>query len=200
MQRSTWAMAAMALTLATLVSGCRIQKNGDDKGVDIATPFGGMQVKTDDPAVPDEIGLPLYPGATIVKDQDNHGSADVNLSFGSLRMRVKAASYKTNDDEAKVESFYREGLKHYGDVIACRGDQPVGSPIETSDGLTCSESGKHVQVEDQWRKGTLELKAGSKEHQHIVAIDAVNGGTKFGLVMLDLPPMLVDGGATGDRQ
>lgn len=193
-------MTAIALAMAAVLAGCRIEKNAEDKGVDIATPFGGMQVKTDDPAVPDEIGLPLYPGATIVKDQDNHGSADVNLSFGSLRMRVKAASYKTTDDEAKVESFYRDGLKRYGDVIACRGDRPVGLPVQTSDGLACSESGKHVQVEDEWRKGTLELKAGSKEHQHIVAIDAANGGTKFGLVMLDLPPMLVDGSSTTDRQ
>jgi hypothetical protein len=33
----------------------------------------------------------------------------------------------------------------------------------------------------------LQLKAGSKQHQHIVAIDPDGNGTKFGLVALDLP-------------
>lgn len=200
MQRSTRAGAVLVLAALSVLAGCKIQEHGNDKDVSIATPFGGMQIKTDDAAVPDQIGLPVYPGATISKDNDNHGSADVNMNFGSLQMRVEAVSYRTTDDAAKVESFYREGLKRYGGVIACRGDQPVGSPVETSDGLTCTDKGKHVQVQDEWRKGTLELKAGSKEHQHIVAVDTVNGATKFALVMLDLPPMLVDGGSGPDRQ
>jgi hypothetical protein len=33
----------------------------------------------------------------------------------------------------------------------------------------------------------MELKAGSKQHQHIAAIDPQGNGTKFGLVALDLP-------------
>ena len=33
----------------------------------------------------------------------------------------------------------------------------------------------------------LELKAGSKKHQHIVGIEPDGSGTKFGLVALDLP-------------
>ena len=35
--------------------------------------------------------------------------------------------------------------------------------------------------------GKMELKAGSKQHQHIVAVDPEGNGTKFGLVALDLP-------------
>jgi hypothetical protein len=42
------------------------------------------------------------------------------------------------------------------------------------------------------------LKAGSKLHQHIVAIDPEGNGTKFGLVMLDLPGHLTIG--EGDTQ
>ncbi len=37
------------------------------------------------------------------------------------------------------------------------------------------------------KSGKMELKAGSKLHQHIVAIDPEGNGTKFGLVALDLP-------------
>ena len=36
-------------------------------------------------------------------------------------------------------------------------------------------------------RSELELKAGSKVHQHIVSIDRDGGETKFGLVALDLP-------------
>ncbi len=35
--------------------------------------------------------------------------------------------------------------------------------------------------------GKTELKAGSKQHQHIVSINPDGSGTKFGLVALDLP-------------
>jgi hypothetical protein len=41
--------AAVAMVLgAAMMSGCRIdsQKKGDNENVKIATPFGGMQVKT----------------------------------------------------------------------------------------------------------------------------------------------------------
>ena len=36
----------------------------------IATPFGGMTVKTNDAAVMDGLGLPVYPGAELVKKKD----------------------------------------------------------------------------------------------------------------------------------
>src|ERR1039458_5167614 len=48
-----------------LMAGCHVdeQKNGDSDKVRIETPFGGLQVKTNDAAVLADIGLPAYPGA-----------------------------------------------------------------------------------------------------------------------------------------
>jgi hypothetical protein len=46
--------------------------------------------------------------------------------------------------------------------------------------------------------GKREFKAGSKQHQHIVAIDPEDSGTKFGMVLLDLPGSLSVGGADPD--
>lgn len=179
---------AMILSVAGM-SGCRIDedKHGDSNSVKIATPFGGLQVKTNDAVVVEGIGLPAYPGAELVKKDKDHGAADVNLSFGSFQLRVKAVSYRTTDGADKVSAFYRKALGRYGDVIQCVNNHPVGSPTRTAEGLSCdNEKDSHINVTDE-ASGKMELKAGSKQHQHIVAVDPEGSGTKFGIVALDLP-------------
>ena len=191
-------VGVLALTAVTL-TGCRIEehKNGDKEDVKIATPFGGMSVKTDDSAVQAGVGLAMYPGATIVKkvhtDSDGHhhdnGAADINMSFGSFHLGVKALEYQTTDAPDKVIAFYRKDMARYGQVIFCKGNHAVGTPAVTQDGLSCDrESKNNVHIDDEDVNGSEgELKAGSKLHQHIVAVNANGEGTKIGLVMLDLP-------------
>ncbi|HZY62565.1 MAG TPA: hypothetical protein VFE38_08570 [Edaphobacter sp.] len=182
-------VAVVALMAGIVViSGCRIESNkhGDNDNVRIATPFGGMQVKTNDTTVLEGMGLPAYPGAVLVKKDKDNGAADINMNFGSFHLRVKAASYRTPDSPDKVEAFYRKALARYGDVIKCSNDKPVGEPTRTAEGLTCDNSSKRVQIEDDASR-KMELKAGSKAHQHIVAINPDGTGTKMGLVALDLP-------------
>lgn len=194
-------VAAVALTALAATVGCRVDehRNGDHEDVKIATPFGGMSVKTNDATVQAGVGLALYPGATVVKklhtDKDGEhddGAADVNLSFGSFHLGVKALSYSTQDAPDKVMAFYRKDMARYGEVLLCKGKHAVGTPVETRDGLTCSDDSKNVHVQgmnvDTDGDGSYGvLKAGSKLHQHIVSIDEQGSGTKFGLVALDLP-------------
>ncbi len=179
-------------------AGCRFDshKNGQSDNVKIATPFGGMQIKTNDAAVQSAIGLPEYPGATLVKKDKDNGAADINMSFGSFQLRVKAASYRTEDSPEKVEDFYRKALARYGDVIQCAENRPVGTPTHTAEGLTCdNEKQNHIFVSDEV-SSKFELKAGSQQHQHVVAIEKENSGAKFGLVALDLPGHL----SVGDKE
>jgi hypothetical protein len=196
-------VAAAVVLGMLLVSGCRIEsdKHGDNDNVKIATPFGGMQVKTNDAAVVDGIGLPVYPGAELVKKKKNNdGAADINMSFGSFQLRVKAASFKTPDSPDMVAAFYRKALGRYGDVIDCQNNKAVGSPAKTAEGLTCdNEKNNHITVDDEM-SDKRELKAGSKQHQHIVAIDPDGSGSKMGLVSLDLPGHLSFGDGGDDRQ
>jgi hypothetical protein len=191
MARNSVVLFASLAALAGLLAGCRVEKttNGDSKDVQIVTPFGGMNVKTNDTDVLGSIGLPAYPGAVAVnKDDDKHKSADVNMSFGGFKLRVKVAGFRTDDSTDKVVAFYRDGLKKFGDVISCHDNQPMGSPAKTSEGLGCDNNhGGHVTVEDKPSTHLIELKAGSEQHQHIVTIDPDGGGTKFSLVALDLP-------------
>jgi hypothetical protein len=188
MRTNQTAVVAMMIAATVLMSGCRIEsdKHGDNDNVKIATPFGGMTVKTNDNAVAEGLGLPVYPGAELVKKDKNNGAADVNMSFGSFQLRVKAASYRTQDSPDQVAAFYRKALGRYGDVIQCQNDKSVGTPTRTAEGLTCNNEGKDVSFNTD-SSGKLELKAGSKQHQHIAAIDPEGSGTKFGLIALDLP-------------
>jgi hypothetical protein len=187
-QIAGWAVLGLA---SALMAGCRVEtdKHGDSDNVKIATPFGGLQVKTNDAAVLEDIGLPAYPGSQAVKKDKDHDAADVNMNFGSFHLRVKAASFHTDDSMDKVEAFYRENLKRYGDVIACRNNGPVGTPTRTLEGLTCeSDDEGHISVDEHPdRKNELELKTGSRKHQRIVSLEPDGRGTKFGLVVLDLP-------------
>ncbi len=201
MRTNRTAVAAMMIAATALMSGCRIEsdKHGDNDNVKIATPFGGMSVKTNDAAVMDGMGLPVYPGAELVKKDRNNGAADVNMSFGGFQLRVKAASYRTQDSPEQVTAFYRKALRRYGDVIQCRNNKAVGTPAYTAEGLGCdNEKDNHISVNDDM-PGKMELKAGSKQHQHIVAVDSEGNGTKFGLVALDLPGHL-SFGDKDDRQ
>jgi hypothetical protein len=192
-QKSLWVLTALALAVG--ISGCRIHvdkdANGQEKNVQVDTPFGGVHVNTNQITASD-LGLPVYPGAEIVKDNDHDKSADVNMGFGEWSLRVRAVNYSTSDSRDKVTAFYKKALGRYGDVITCQGNSPVGTPTATSEGLTCADEGHHGSVQVNGRdfsanKG-FELKAGSKRHQHILGFeDSSNGKTRFALVALDLP-------------
>ena len=179
------------------IAGCRVNvdkgPNGEDKKVQIDTPFGGIHVNTNQTSAAD-LGLPVYPGADIVKDKDNDKSADIHMGFGEWELRVKVVNYSASDGQDKVVAFYKKALTRYGDVIACQGNTPVGTPTVTSEGLTCADDKNTTTTVQIDRKdyGTsddsFELKAGSKRHQHIVGFQSsAPGQTRFALVALDLP-------------
>ncbi|MBW4039411.1 MAG: hypothetical protein HIU91_11170 [Acidobacteria bacterium] len=196
MHRTLTTLASAAIA-CLLLSGCHVTQNGEGgkKNVDIGTPFGSLKVNTDNTTDPSSIGLEAYPGATPVADSGDNdaNAANVNMSFGSFHLGVKAASFQTPDPQAKVIAFYRKDLtQHFGDVIECRGDKAIGTPTHTSEGLTCNSTrDKHyVQLGSDNGDTHLELLTGSDRHQHIVTVEDHGGGTKIGLVALDLPTHL----------
>src|SRR5580700_7988372 len=98
----------LGTALATGIAGCRVHvdkdANGQEKNVQVDTPFGGVHVNTNQTSASD-LGLPVYPGASQVADDDKHKSADVHLGFGEWELRVRAVSYGTHDSEDKVTAF-----------------------------------------------------------------------------------------------
>ena len=198
-------LAVTAPVACLLLTGCHVTENehGDKKSVNIGTPFGSMKVHTSNTADTSAIGLAAYPGAVPINDSDDDGNAaNVDMSFAGFHLGVKAASFQTPDSQDKVLAFYRQDLAtRYGDVIECRGHSAVGTPTRTSQGLTCSDSeGSHIKTSDGHSKGVaimsgdsssdVELRAGSAQHFHIVGVEPHDGGTRIGLVALDLPSRL----------
>lgn len=188
-----FASLAAASAALCLLAGCHVttHKNGGKDNVDIGTPFGSMHVKTNEDAATGGMGITPYPGAVLLKkDKDGHddGAADVNMNFGSFHLGVKAATYTTSDSPSMVLAYYKKDLGKYGVVLECEGHHALGSVTRTAEGLTCDENSntKHIN----WNSDTgdkTELRAGSKQHQHIIAVEKKDGGTKIGMVALDLP-------------
>ncbi|HVJ08610.1 MAG TPA: hypothetical protein VM554_09505 [Acidisarcina sp.] len=191
LRRSSIVLAA-GLLLAT--AACSVQvdpsKDGKDKNVKVQTPFGNVQVKTNEMAASD-VGLPAYPGATsITRREEKSGASDVQMAFGNWQMRLKVIKYHTPDSKDQVLTYYHKALGRYGDVVQCEGAKAVGAPAVTRQGLGCSEqdSGPHGSHSAVNADASALLKAGSKKHQHLVSIDKSGGdGTDFSLVLLDLP-------------
>lgn len=200
-----WGAAGLALAVAGL-AGCRVRvdkdANGQEKTVQVDTPFGGVHVNTDQISASD-LGLPAYPGAIQVKDNDKNKSADVHMGFGEWQLRVRAVNYETTDSKEQVTAFYKKALGRFGDVLTCQNKDPVGTPTVTAEGLTCADDGKgqHFKFnnKDYSNSEGLQLKAGSRRHQHIVGFEeSGKDRTKFVLVALDLPAEIEKGSDHSD--
>jgi len=136
-----------------------------------------------------DIGLPVYPGAMTYEEKGS-SAADLGLSFGDFHFALKAVDYKTGDSASKVLAYYRKPLSRYGEVLECDHGKPVGDLKRTNSGLTCSdEKGGHVQLSANVSSSDdHELRAGNPHKFRIVGIsEAKDGGTRFGLVYLELP-------------
>jgi len=171
---------ALAAVAAVLLSGCSVnvqkEKNGEDKKVDIRSPLGGIHVSNQ--VDPNDVGLAIYPGARLKPNDDNgnNKSANVNISGFGYGVRVVALEYESDDAPAKLIAFYQDQLKKYGHVLICHTTHlNVNTDLKDSDHssheLTCEGDG-----------GNIELKVGTKENQHIVAVEPDGKGSSFSLV------------------
>lgn len=199
-QSVVWMMAT--IVVAGMLDGCHAEstKTAGADQVKVSTPFGGVQmkVKTDKNAAENGTGVPIYPGATLVEKgsgKDDSGNADINLSFGSMRLRVEVLSYQTRDSSDQVRTFYQKELGRFGAVIACVDEHAVGAPTRTPEGLTCDKDSNEKVRGTITSSGAdaVELKSGSPQHQHAVSIEKNSDGTKFALIRIDLPKRFVIG-------
>ena len=190
-----------ACTLLLAVSGCSVQdhKNGQAENVQLHTPLGALDVRTNAVHGPD-VGLPVYPGAVETgKHGNDSGSADIHMSFGNWHLNVKAIEYHSSDPEDKIVAFYKKSMGQYGDVLTCQDKTAIGEPAKTRQGLTCNndheydvdmklDSAKNkVNVNTPHITGNIKLLAGSPENQHIVEFNPTSDGTKFSMVVVQLP-------------
>lgn len=185
-------------------TACVVQdkKNGDGDNVRIHTPVGGLEVHTNTLS-PADLGLPVYPGATLTAMQRNsQSSADVQMSFAGWQLRIRVLNYQSLDPRDKIAAFYKNALGPYGDVITCQNNKAIGDPVKTRQGLTCNNDYNYnINLATSPKNGdaaasgsgitdtaNLELRAGSPRNQHIVVLDRTAGsGTTFELLNVLAP-------------
>jgi len=179
----TKAFAIPVLSVAMVVSACtvNVKKNkqgDDDKNVDIKTPFGEIHVDKD--ADSRDVGLPVYAGARL-REKGEGGSdksANVNLSAFGFGLKVVAMQYESDDPPSKVAAFYQDQLKKYGTVLQCHtskhGDYNVNSNHH--------DASEQLKCEGDNSGNVIELKVGTEDNQHVVAIEPKDKGTNFSLV------------------
>jgi hypothetical protein len=172
--------AVIMITLLVLaIPAALAQDSGNqDKSLDVRSSVGDLHVGPDADAK--KAGLPLYPGARPVHDQNNDP-----LNFGllteSFGLKLVVAKYESDDSPDKVISYYRGKLKKYGKVLECH-SQKDGVQVQSDD----KKSGETKDLTcDQDSGRVTELKVGTEDNQHIVAIEPRESrGCSFSLVYL----------------
>ena len=179
--------AVVVLTMLVILPGCKINVKKDaaeqDKRVDISTLIGGIHVSNGLDAR--DLGVAVYPGARPRQEKDNdEKGANVNISSPYFGIKVAAQEYESDDSMDKVISFYTDQLKKYGAVVKCHGKWK-GKDANAQVG---HDSGKHsheVTCDKDSSGDSIELKVGTEENQHLVAIEPQGKGCKFALVRVE---------------
>ncbi|MGA6982821.1 MAG: hypothetical protein WBZ11_14805 [Candidatus Sulfotelmatobacter sp.] len=192
-------LAALFTTVAGSHLAFAQQANGDQtnsdqkpqsKAFDVQSSVGDLHMGNDADAR--KAGLPLYPGARLHHDDDKEADKDsstANLSLFTSAFGVKLviAKYDSEDAPAKVIDFYREKLKKYGKVLECHTHEHGGTHADIdSDNDSDNEKSKALKCEGDNSGPVTELKVGTQNNQHVVAIEPSNkeknGSTTFALV------------------
>jgi hypothetical protein len=136
-------------------------------------------VMASDEAGAKEVGLPIYPGARPHKDKsDDTPAAQLGLWGGDSGFRLVIVKLESKDPPSKVAAFYRKALEKYGKVTTC-----PDSSAKASDKQNNNNKNKDLSCDDDDspEPGKVEFKAGTKESQHLVAIEPKGAGTAFSL-------------------
>ena len=163
--------SAGLIVVAFLLSNTSLSgQNTLDQSKDSFGLFAGKKV------TPAEVGLPVYPGAKVAeKDSEDDSSAQLGFWGGSVNIRLLFLKLTSSDSPDKIATFYKTALGKYGNVLDCTGAKPSGHENKKSKELTC---------DDEHDNDSTVLKSGTREKQHLVAIQQKSGKTEIQLVYL----------------
>lgn len=156
------------------------QDKDSNKNLDIRSSVGDLHVGADADAK--KVGLPLYPGAQLKTEGEDHDQANFAVATEEFGMKLIVANYVSNDAPAKILDFYRDKLKKYGKVLECHSNNH-GGDVSMNDDNKDSAQGKPLKCDDNSGPVT-ELKVGTEDNQRIVAVEPGKTGTgsSFALV------------------
>jgi hypothetical protein len=157
----------------TLIVGCLLPVFG------LAHQEKGAGVVLSGEASAKDVGLPVYPGSRRHKDKDDDSAgANLGLWGGGSGVKLVVLKMESDDSLEKVSDFYRKALAKYGKVLDCSHPAPTDGDDSKADSkaLTCGA--------DKPEKGGVLFKAGTKEKQHLAAVQPNGSGSLYQLVYL----------------
>jgi len=175
---------AMLLSLAALNAQGQQPDNGTkDPNLDVHSSVGDLHMGKDADAR--SAGLPLYPGAHLRPDEPDSDALNFGVLTESFGVKLVIAKYGSDDAPNKVVDFYREKLKKYGKVLECHTSEHSGSALADVDDQKQQPS-KELKCEGDNTGPVTELKVGTEDNEHVVAIEPshTGKGTIFALVYM----------------
>jgi hypothetical protein len=171
---------AVAIAVPGFAAQAQQAGSGQDKHLDIQSSAGDLHVGDDADAR--KAGFPFYPGARLHRDEDNSKGVNFGLTSEAFGMKLVVVKYDTDDAPGKVIDFYRDKLKKYGKVIECHTGEHSGAHAEIND--DDNDKSKELKCDGDNTGPVMELKVGTEDNQHVVAIEPNNGhsGSTFSLV------------------
>ena len=165
-------IGVMALMPAASAGAGIVEEHQDQSGA-------GVMVSKQ--ATAKEVGLPVYPGAKPHKDEkDDSGAVQMGIWGSSFGFKLAVMKMESNDAPEKIAEFYKKALAKYGTVLNCSDGSQKASAKDKS-----GSSNKLECDDDKPEKGGLVFKAGTKEKQHVVAIQANGTGSLFQMVYVE---------------
>jgi len=175
---------AMLLSLAVLNAQGQQPDNGTkDPNLDVHSSVGDLHMGKDADAR--SAGLPLYPGAHLRPDEPDSDALNFGVLTESFGVKLVIAKYGSDDAPNKIVDFYREKLKKYGKVLECHTSEHSGSAHADVDDQKQQPS-KELKCEGDNTGPVTELKVGTEDNEHVVAIEPshTGKGTIFALVYM----------------
>jgi hypothetical protein len=179
--RSILAVAfGIAMAIPSFAVQAQEPDNGQNKNLDIQSSAGDLHLGNDADAR--KAGLPLYPGARLRHDEENSNALNLGVLTEGFGMKLVVAKYDSDDAPGKVVDYYREHLKKYGKVIECHTSEHGGNAH--ADFNDDEKHSQELKCEGDNTGPVTELKVGTENNQHVVAIEPRDGrsGSTFALV------------------
>ena len=172
---------AIVLMVGTSVAAQDSDKEKNDN-FDVQSSVGNMHLGSD--ASPRELGLPVYPGSHVRKHDDNRNNANLSIFTSAFGFKLLVANYDSDDNPDKIIGYYRDKLKKYGKVLECRTSKHGGNISTHADNDDDSSKSKELKCDDDNEGNVIELKVGTEDNQHVVAIEPADkgSGATFALV------------------
>jgi hypothetical protein len=184
--RSAIVAFAIALALPAFAAGQQKAETDDqEKHLDIRSSKGDLHVGNDADAR--KAGFPLYPGARLKHNDDGRDSVNFGILSETFGVKFVIANYDSEDAPGKIIEYYRGKLAKYGKVLECHSHEHGGN-VDPDINDDHDHPAKELKCESDNTGPVTELKVGTENNQHLVAVEprGAGGGSTFALVYVHL--------------